>query len=526
MRKLLPLATAALTLPGAVLAADVPSAKRPPNVIVIIADDLGYGDVSCNGQGKIRTPNIDRMAAEGMRLTDGYAPASTCTPTRYGLITGEYAWRKRGTGILPGDAALIISPSRTTLPKIFQRAGYATAAVGKWHLGLGDGKLDFNGRITPGLNELGFDYAFNMAATGDRVPCVYMENGRVVNLDPADPISVSYGKKVGDWPSGRNHPELLRMKSNEGHADTIVNGIGRIGYMTGGKSALWDDRTLSDTFNAKAIEFIRKNKAKPFFLYYAAHEPHVPRDPNPRFVGKSGVGARGDAVLQFDDQVARLLGTLKAEGLDDNTLVILSSDNGTAVADGYADGALENETKAGHRGNGVYRGGKYGDFEGGLRMPFLARWPDRIKPGSVSAAPVCLTDLAATAAAITGQKLAPADAPDSFNILPVLTDGAKSPRDFLLFGNPGRHRKASALREGRWKLLLNPQQPHSLRRNPASDSPAPAGAPLLFDLEADPTESNNLAAKHPDLVKRLTEKLEAASAAGFTRPGAARVESR
>lgn len=523
MMKLIPLATAALAPLGAALAADAP-ANRAPNVILIIGDDLGYGDISCNGQGKIKTPNIDRMAAEGLRLTDGYAPASTCTPTRYGLITGEHPWRKRGTGILPGDAALIISPSRNTLPRIFQKAGYVTGAIGKWHMGLGTGKIDFNRHITPGINEVGFDYSFNMAATGDRVPCVYMENGRVVNLDPADPIKVSYGKKVGDWPTGKEHPELLRMKSNEGHADTIINGIGRIGFMTGGKAALWNDRTLSDTFNGKACDFIRNNKAKPFFLYYAAHEPHVPRDPNPRFVGKSGLGARADAVLQFDDEVARIFETLKKEGLDDNTLVILSSDNGPALADGYADGALKAETEGGHRANGVYRGGKYTEYEGGLRMPFIARWPGRIRAGGVCAEPVCLTDMAATAAALTGQTLAPTDAPDSRDILPVLTAGAKSPHDFMLFGNPDRERKASAIREGRWKLITT-RQGH-LGRNPQPDTPAPKGAPLLFDLEKDPTEATNLADQHPDVVKRLAAKLEAASAAGFTRPGAAPVDIR
>lgn len=514
---------AALFLSPAALSAAEPAGKRPPNVIVIIADDLGYGDVSCYGQGKIKTPNIDRLAAEGMRLTDGYAPASTCTPTRYGIITGEYAWRKKGTGILPGDAPLIISPARVTLPRIFKNAGYATGAVGKWHLGLGDGKPDFNGRITPGLNELGFDYAFNMAATGDRVPCVYMENGCVVNLDPADPISVDYRKKIGDWPTGKEHPELLRMKSDEGHADTIINGIGRIGFMSGGKSALWDDRTLSDTFNGKALEFIRRNKAKPFFLYYAAHEPHVPRDPNPRFVGKSGLGARGDAVVQFDDEVAKIMKTLKDEGIDDDTLVILSSDNGPAVADGYADGALQTETRAGHHANGVYRGGKYGDYEGGVRMPFIARWPGRIKAGTTSGAVVSLVGLPATAAAITGQKLAPADAPDSFDILPVLTDGAPSPAPYELFGNPDGNRSASAIREGKWKLIVAKPNPHEGRRNPPQPTPNPKGRPQLFDLEKDPGETTNVAEAHPDTVKRLAAIIEANAKAGFTRPGAMKV---
>jgi arylsulfatase A-like enzyme len=492
---------------------------RLPNVVVILADDLGYGDVSAYGQGRIRTPAIDRLARQGMRLTNGYSTASTCTPSRYSIMTGEYPWRKRGTGILPGDAPLIILPSRLTLPRVFKNAGYVTGAVGKWHLGLGNGHPDFNEHITPGLNELGFDYSFIMAATGDRVPTVYVENGRVVSLDPQDPISVSYTHKVGDWPTGLEHPELLRMRSNEGHLGTIINGIARIGWMTGGKAALWNDQTLSDTFNAHACEFIRVHKNERFFLYYAAHEPHVPRDPNPRFAGKSGVGARGDAVVQFDDEVARLMATLKEQGLENDTLVILSSDNGPAVADGYDEGALPTETKMGHHANGILRGGKYSDYEGGVRMPFIASWPGHIKGGTTSAEVVSLVDLVATAAALTGQRLAPADAPDSFNMLPTLTSGAKS-QEFVLFGNPGRKSglKAAAIREGRWKLIVDPTA--SGRRNPPNGTIDPQGFPQLFDLDKDPRENTNVAQENPKVVARLTERLEAASAAGFTRPGA------
>ncbi len=513
---------ALLILTCTVSAAD--TARRPPNVLFILADDLGYGDASCYGQGKIKTPAIDKLAAEGARLTDGYVTSSTCTPTRYAILTGEYAWRKKGTGILPGDAGLIISPSRTTVPRIFKNAGYTTGAIGKWHLGLGSGKLDFNGHISPGLNELGFDYSFNMPATGDRVPCVYMENGRVVNLDSSDPISVNYGQKIGDWPTGKEHPELLRMKANAGHADTIINGIGRIGFMTGGKAALWVDQTLSDNFNVKALEFIKRSKDKPFFLYYAAHEPHVPRDPNPRFVGKSGVGARGDAVLQFDDQVAKLMKTLKEEGLEENTLVILTSDNGPAVSDGYADGALETEKAADHHAAGIYRGGKYTDFEGGVRMPFIVRWPGHIKAGAVISEPVCATDLAATAAALTGQKLAPDAAPDSFDILPVLTSAAKTPHDFLLYGNPNPQLMPSAIREGNWKLIQRPGP--SLSRDPGNNGSDAQSTGLLFDLAKDPREQTNVAAENPEVVARLKAKAAEATTAGFTRPGGAKVAVR
>lgn len=525
-------ALTALT-PFALPAADT-SASRPPNVIVILADDLGYGDVSAYGRGKLNTPNIDRLAAEGMRFTDGYAPASTCTPSRYGLLTGEYPWRKRGTGILQGDAKLIISPTRTTLASLFKNAGYATGAVGKWHLGLGAGDrpTDFNTHVRPGLNELGFTYAFHMAATGDRVPCVYMENGRVVGLDPKDPITVSYRKKVGDRPTLRElrgnpvaaygetklDPSLIpqlaktmRMDSAEGHADTIINGIGRIGFMSGGTAALWEDRTLSDTFTDKALEFIDRHRNEPFFLYYAAHEPHVPHDPNPRFVGKSGLGPRGDAILQFDESVAKILAKLKEAGVDDHTLVILSSDNGPAVADGYLDGALPAETKAGHDASGGLRGRKYTDFEGGLRVPFLARWPGRIRAGSVSPAVVTLADLPALAADLTGAKLPADTAPDSFSFLPVLTGKAAVAAPFVILGNDA----PAAIRAGKWKLLVE----HSFGARKKA-------GPALYDLETDPEEKTDVAKSHPDVVARLAALHAQAVSDGFTRPGAQAVEIR
>lgn len=499
---------------------------RPPNVIVILADDLGYGDVSANGEGKIHTRAIDDLARQGVRMTSGYSAASTCTPSRYALMTGEYPWRKTGTGILPGDAALIISPTRLTLPRIFKNAGYTTGAVGKWHLGMGNGKIDFNQRISPGLNELGFDYAFHMAATGDRVPSVFLENGRVVNLDPADPISVSYEQKVGDWPTGREHPEQLRMKATKGHDDTIINGIGRIGFMSGGRAALWQDQSMGDTFNAKAMQFIHANKERPFFLYYAAHEPHVPRDPNPRFVGMSGVGARGDAVLQFDDQVARLLATLREEGLEDQTLVLLSSDNGPVGNDGYDDQVAESELRAGHHANGTMQGGKYTDFEGGVRMPFIARWPGHIKPGTVCGQLISQVDLMALAASITDQSLASADAPDSIDPLPALTRCVQT-RDRLLFGNPSEEppMQATAIRVGDWKLIN--QAPVSLSKHlPSGVTADTKDFPRLFNLRLDLGERINVARSNPEIVKRLSELLTSDSVAGFTRPGAAAVEQR
>ncbi len=296
MKKLDFVLLALFLLPGLVAGA---LAQPRPNVILIYADDIGYGDVSCYSATAPKTPNIDRLAKEGLRFTDGHAPAATCTPSRYALLTGEYAWRKEGTGILPGNAALIIEPGRTTLASLFQQAGYATGVVGKWHLGLGpQGGPDWNAAITPGPKEVGFASSFIMAATGDRVPTVYVADGRVVGLDPADPIRVSYDKPVGDWPTGKANPDLLKMRPSHGHDQTIVNGISRIGYMTGGKAALWRDEDMADVFTGKAVSFLEQQRGKPFFLYFALHDPHVPRVPHPRFVGKSGMGPRGDAIVQ------------------------------------------------------------------------------------------------------------------------------------------------------------------------------------------------------------------------------------
>jgi arylsulfatase A-like enzyme len=484
------------------------AAARLPNIVYMYADDLGYGDVSCYGAKRVTTPNIDRLAAEGVRFTNAHSPSATCTPSRYALMTGEYAWRHKGTGILPGDASLIVQPGRYTLPAMLQRAGYRTGAVGKWHLGLGSGNLDWNGDIRPGPLEVGFDYSFIFPATGDRVPCVYVENHRVVGLDPKDPIVVNYQRNIGGEPTGKDHPELLRMQPSEGHADSIVNGVSRIGFMSGGKSARWVDEDMADTLTAKAVSFIEQSKAGPFFLYFATHDIHVPRLPNQRFVGATPMGPRGDAIVELDWCVGRVTETLERLGLTNQTLFIFSSDNGPVVDDGYHDQSVE---KLGdHKPAGPWRGGKYSAYDGGTRVPFIARWPGRVKPG-VSSALMDQVDLLSSLAALTGQK-PPADAaPDSFNELPALLGQSKRARDHVV-----EHAGALSLIVGDWKVI----RPNAGAKRSAGNETGNDPQPQLFHLSEDPGEKNNLAAKYPDKVKTLLARLEEIEKAGRSRPRA------
>jgi arylsulfatase A-like enzyme len=479
-------------------AAEAVAQDGKPNVVVIVADDLGYGDVGCYGATKVKTPAIDRLAAGGLRFTDGHSTSATCTPSRYSLLTGEYAWRKKGTGILPGDAGLVIDPAKPTLPSVLKQAGYATGVVGKWHLGLGTGGLDWNGEIKPGPLEIGFDYGFIIPATVDRVPCVYVENLRVVRLDPADPIRVSYRNKVGDEPTGKERPDLLTMKLTQGHDATIVNGISRIGFMSGGKAARWKDEDIADVIAARAVDFIEKSKDKPFFLYFATHDVHVPRVAHPRFAGKSGCGTRGDVIEQFDWQVGQVVAALEKHGLADRTLVVVTSDNGPVLDDGYADGAVEELN--GHAPAGPWRGGKYSPYEAGTRVPFVVSWPGRVKPGE-SDAVVCQVDLMHSLAKLAGRGL-PADAgPDSFDVLGALLGESKTGRDHLVEqGGP------LSLRKGQWKLVTRP------------NAQRPAGRAELYDLAADPGEKNNLAGSNGEKVKELSTLLESIRQGGRSRP--------
>ncbi len=504
--KSLGLAAAGTLLPGRPVLAD---GSNPRNIVIIYADDLGYGDVGCYGATRVKTPNIDRLAASGRRFTNAHSPSATCTPSRYAMLTGEYAWRRPGTAVLPGDARLIIAPGRTTLPSLLRESGYRTGVVGKWHLGLGDVNLDWNGDIRPGPQDIGFDYCFLIPATGDRVPCVFVENRRVVGLDPDDRIQVSYKEKIGNEPTGKENPELLKMHPSHGHDMTIVNGISRIGYMTGGKAARWVDEDIADVITGKATAFIEQNKDHPFFLYFSTHDIHVPRVPNQRFVGKSGLGPRGDAIVQLDWSVGQILDTLERLKLAQDTLVLFTSDNGPVVDDGYKDEAVEKLD--GHRPSGPLRGGKYSAFDAGTRVPFIARWPGHVKQG-VSDALVCQIDFLSSFAGFGKRELTGADAPDSHAVLPALLGDTATGRDHLV-----EHAGILSLIRGKWKYIetsggakFNPNTGIEMGRDTV---------PQLYDLEADIGEKNNVAPQHPGIVSELQALLKKIREDGRSRPG-------
>ncbi|TZF84563.1 sulfatase-like hydrolase/transferase [Pedobacter sp. BS3] len=493
------------------IAANQLLAQKAPNIILIMADDLGYGDLSCYGATKISTPNVDKLASQGIRFTNGHATSATCTPSRYALMTGSYPWRKSGTAILPGDAALIIPTDKTTLPSMLKKAGYTTAIVGKWHLGLGSQvEKDWNGDIAPGPNETGFDYSFIFPATADRVPTVFLENHRVLATDPADPIRVDYKQPVGNDPTGKEHPELLKMHSSpgQGHDQTIVNGIGRIGYMSGGKKARWVDEEVSSTFLSKAKGFIEEHKAKPFFLCMTLTEPHVPRMPATVFKGKSQLGYRGDAILQLDWTVGEIMKQLEYLGISKNTLVVFSSDNGPVLDDGYQDGAVTQQN--GHQPAGPFRGGKYSAFEGGTRVPFIAAWPGTIKPAT-SDALICQVDLLASLAKLVGQPLPANDAPDSFNMLNTLLGKTQTGRNVLI-----EQGGALCVVKGNWKYIEPHKGPAVFKLTNIESGNSPE--PQLYDLSKDKGEQHNVAGQHPEIVKELAALLEQTKTAGKSRP--------
>lgn len=472
-----------------------------PNVIVILADDMGYGDVSAYGSKTISTPNIDYLANNGVCFTDGHSTSATSTPSRYGMFTGCYPWKNKDAKILPGDAPLLIKESQFTMPKMFQKAGYKTAAIGKWHLGMGNGNADWNSKVTPGANEIGFDYSCLIAATNDRVPTVYVENGYVVGLDPNDPIEVSYEKNFEGEPTAISNPEMLKMYWSHGHNNSIVNGIPRIGFMKGGNSAKWVDEDMADYFIGKVKDFIENNHQTPFFLYYGLHQPHVPRAPHQRFVGKSGMGPRGDALLEADWCVGEVISILKKKGLLENTLIVFSSDNGPVLNDGYKDGAVE--LLGEHKPTADMRGGKYSLFEAGTRVPFFVFWKNHISP-VVSDALVSQMDLLASFAELIGANIP--ENLDSENLLNVFMGKTTVGRQSMITEAMGR----LAYRKGDY-MLIPPYKGE--KRNLTGNELGIVEDFTLFNLKNDIAQTKDLSKENESLtndmkVEFLTETKE------------------
>jgi arylsulfatase A-like enzyme len=457
---------------------------RAPNVLVIIADDVGWGDLGCYG-GKIPTPHLDSLAKKGLRFTDSHATAAVCTPTRYSLLTGEYAWRVNAIGlnkgVSNGNSPLLISPAKLTLPKMMQQAGYRSAAIGKWHLGFGLEVPDYNSDLKPGPLECGFHEFFGFPATNDRMPTVYVRNHRVVGLDPADPIRVSY------------HDESAKRDG----LSRIAAGRHRIGWMSGGKAAWWKDETIGRTFTTEVVQFIERNRQAPFFLYFAPHAVHAPPIPDRDFAGRSGLGGRADMLMDLDAQVGKILTTLEAGGLSENTLIVFTSDNGAYV-----------QNEKGHRPNGPYRGEKSQLWEGGHRVPMIVSWPAKVKP-AVSSQLIGTIDLPATLASLVGNKAANPSFPDSHDLLPlILGDESFKGRDHLIVQSGTGE---LALRQKHWKYIPDLAKANGWKgwKKQGGKNSAPSG-PGLYDLEKDPGEKNNLQSKHPEIAARMAKLLDVA----------------
>jgi arylsulfatase A-like enzyme len=477
-----------------------PPAQKRPNIIIFYVDDLGYGDIGCQGAKGVKTPAIDKLAKEGIVFTDAHSTAATCTPSRYSLLTGEYAFRNKAA-ILPGDAPLLIKPGSFTLPSMLKKAGYATGVVGKWHLGLGNGNINWNGDIKPGPAEIGFDYSFLIPATGDRVPTVYVENQRVVNATPNDPIKVSYELNLNGYPDGLDHPELLKQKADKQHSNSIINGVSRIGYMKGGEKALWVDEEFPNVLTGKATQFINQHKDNPFFLFLSYHDIHVPRMPNKKFVGASTMGPRGDVIAQMDWVTGEVMKEIKKLGLDDNTIVIFTSDNGPVLNDGYDDKAIE--LLGNHKPAGPLRGGKYSAYEGGTRVPTIIRWNKTIQP-QVSNALVCQVDFYASLAALLNQQLSNNEAIDSENLLTAFLGKDTKGRKYLL-----EESYTYALRMDNWKYI-EPFPAKATLPNFMENKGTEGGfkhTPQLFDTQTDIGETTNVSSQHLDLVKEMELKL-------------------
>ncbi len=466
--------------------------QKQPNVLIIYTDDIGYGDIGAYGAEMIATPHIDQLAKEGLRFTDAHCAASTCSPSRYALLTGEMGFRKN-VGIQPVNAAATIAKEQYTLGDLFQEAGYQTGIIGKWHLGLGDGQADWNRIISPSPADMGFNYSFVIPSSNDRSPFVYLENGAVYNYDPADPITVSMhpisnsvpGTK---YPDAINNPEAVTVYTGDkDHQNTVINGVARIGYMKGGKAAVWDDNNIAFDLLEKANAFLDKHHKKPFFLMLTTNDIHAPRLPHPRFRGSTKLGYRGDNVVQLDWFVGEVTQKLKDLGLEKNTMVIFSSDNGPVYMDGGYQDASDKNLAQGHQAAGIYRGGKYCIYEGGNRVPFIVKWPGKVKPG-VSNALFTQTDMMASFASFLNIDMPETASPDGRNYWDTMT--GKDLKGAEMIFQQVNTDAALSIRRGNLKYI------HYKRWDDQ-----------MYDLGKDPSEKHNIIAEHPELAKEMKEEL-------------------
>jgi len=455
-------------------------ADDPPNIVYILADDLGSGDVSCiNRESKLATAHIDRLAAQGMLFTDAHSGSALCSPTRYGILTGRYSWRTRlQQGVLEGFSPPLIDPKRLTVPSLLRSRGYHTACIGKWHLGWDwagkPGQVDYTAPIRNGPTAAGFDAFYGISASLDMPPYIWIENDRAVGVPTATKAFHRPGPAHPDFEAIDVLPMLTR----------------------------------------KAVDYLdqRGKERRPFFLYLPLNAPHTPILPTPEFQGKSGLGKYGDFVLQVDATVGEVVKALDRNGLSDRTLVIVTSDNGCSPS---AD--LPALLRQGHNPNHVFRGHKADIFEGGHRVPFVVRWPGRIRPGTRSDDTICHTDLLATCAEIVGVPLPDDAGEDSVSLLPVLTGGAKGPIREATVHHSGNG--SFSIRQGQWKLELCPDSGGWSAPRPGKDDSSKLPPVQLYDLSQDPGERKNVQADHPAEVERLTQLLKSYLEKGRSTPG-------
>lgn len=479
--------------------------EKQKNVILMYVDDLGFGDLNCYGSCDVETPNLNKLCKQGLKFNNAYAASAVCTPSRYSILTGRYPFRNNRAHILPGDAQCIIETDTSTIANMFQRAGYHTGIVGKWHLGLSDGSepIDWNKDINRTPLDCGFDESFIFPATADRVPCVYVEGRRVKDLELNDPIEVSYQEECPyeGIHTYYNNPEKLKIFSSHGHDYSVINGVGRIGYMRGGVKATWRDEDLAETFLKRALKFVEHSieGEQPFFLYYALHQPHVPRVPSEKFRGVSKLGPRGDVIAEMDWCVGEMMKKLEALGIREDTLVIFSSDNGPVLDDGYHDNARE--LNGNHRPSGPLRGGKYSRYEGGTRIPFLVSCPGYVRCG-VSDAMLSQVDLYASLASMLGITLKVSEAIDSQDLLSALLGKAPEGREELLTEDVMCRK---VLRRNNW-VYLTPAEGEPYMEQVQIETGASLDA-QLYNMDYDPGQQCNVAQEHPALIEAMEARI-------------------